>query len=63
MLVDKLPIHDDPLTRGAGDELVEPMTEAQRAASWDDYEPRRVILGDEMYAPGLRHVQLGGRKP
>jgi hypothetical protein len=62
MLVDQLQTHDDLLTRGAGGEPTHPLTEAERAASWDDYEPRHVTLGDEMYAPGLRHVRLGGRR-
>lgn len=35
------------------------LTEAERASGWDDYEPRRVILGDEMYPPGIRHVRMG----
>lgn len=40
-------------------EYQEPLTEAERASIWDDYEPRRVILGDEMYPPGIRTVRLG----
>jgi hypothetical protein len=41
-------------------------SEEEKAAQWDDKywdridaTPRSVRLGDEMYAPGLRHVRLG----
>lgn len=41
-------------------ESVPPLTEAERAAAWDNFEPRHVTLSDEMYAPGVRRVRLGG---
>ena len=44
--------------RETGDEL----SEAERAAGWDDFESRHVMLGDEMYAPGIQHVRLGDRR-
>jgi hypothetical protein len=44
--------------RETGDEL----SEAERAAGWDDFEPRHVTLGDEMYAPGIQRVRLGSGK-
>ncbi|CAE6839209.1 hypothetical protein [Paraburkholderia nemoris] len=51
---------------GAMGDAQPPLTEEERAAAWDDQywdrvdaAPRSVRLGDEMYAPGLRHVRLG----
>jgi hypothetical protein len=43
-------------------EMDEDLSEAERAAGWDDFEPRHVTLGDELYAPGIQHVLLGDRR-
>ncbi|WGS53540.1 hypothetical protein LFL96_21005 [Paraburkholderia sp. D15] len=50
------------------DDADAPLTEAERAAEWDDayWErqdaqalPPRVVLSDELHAPGVRRVRLG----
>jgi hypothetical protein len=38
------------------------LSEAERAAGWDDFESRHVSLGDEMYVPGIQHVRLGDQR-
>jgi hypothetical protein len=56
---------DGGLDKAMGD-AEPPLSEEERAAEWDsdywdrvDAVPRSVRLGDEMYAPGIRHVRLG----
>lgn len=40
-LVDKDSLHDDWLLAGSGDEPEKPLTEAERAASWEEYDELR----------------------
>jgi hypothetical protein len=50
------------LARQSKHEQDEDLSEAERAAGWDDFEPRHVTLGDELYTPGIQHVRLGSGK-
>ncbi|MGF7131957.1 hypothetical protein P3T40_003440 [Paraburkholderia sp. EB58] len=45
-------------TREQGDDL----SEAERAAGWDDFEPRHVTLSDELHVPGIQRVRLGNER-